>query len=391
MKKVCIIRHAYFPNDTTARKESLALIDKGYSVDVICLQDNHEKRMEVYKGINIYRLPVQHKRGSVSRYLYEYLSFFFLASIKLCSLFFRNRYDFIQVNSLPDFLVFVSVIPKLFGAKVLLGLNEPFPELWGSIFGFDGFDKKCFIRIIKFIEKLCIRYADKAIAVSEQMKDNCIKRGASPSKMSVIINAGADLEFNPDFYKEYYKNHKDKTLLLICHGLIAKRYGHRSIIKAVSLLKDKIPCIKLNILGKGEYEEELKKLVSDMKLENHVYFHGFIPFDDMIKMIAKSDIGIVAVEKNPYSDLVYTNKMFELIAMRRPVIITRTKAVEELFGPDNSCLKYFESGDEKDLARCIIELYNSPEKREKMVKNAYAKFEPVRWEKMQEVYCSLFV
>jgi glycosyltransferase involved in cell wall biosynthesis len=169
-----------------------------------------------------------------------------------------------------------------------------------------------------------------------------------------------------------------------------KRYGQQTLIKAVSLLKDKIPSIQLNILGKGEYEAELKKLVSNIHLEDYVHFHGVIPFDDMIRMIAKSDIGIVPVERNPYSDLVHTNKMFEYIAMKKPAVVTRTRAVEEFFGPNNSCLKYFESGDEKGLAKCIVELYKDPETRKKMVKNAYAKFESVRWERTQEVYCNLF-
>jgi glycosyltransferase involved in cell wall biosynthesis len=387
MKKVCIIRQGYFPHDVRVRKEALALIDKGYHVDVICLQDPGEEREKVYRGVNIYRIPMQHRRGSVLNYLYEYLTFFFLAGLKVSSLFFRNRYDFIQVNTLPDFLVFATLIPKIFGARVILDLHEPAPELWGSIF---GFDRKFLIRIVKFAEQISIRYADKAITVSEQMKGNYINRGAPPSKISVILNV-PNLEFNPDRYKEYYQNHTNEKFLLICHGLIVKRYGQQTLIKAVSLLKDKIPSIQLNILGKGEYEGELKKLVSDIHLEDYVRFHGVIPFDDMIKMIAKSDIGVVPVERNPYSDLVHTNKMFELIAMKKPVIISKTRAVEEFFSPDNSCLKFFESGDEKGLAGCILELYNNPEKREKMVKNAYAKFESVRWEKMQEVYCSLFV
>lgn len=387
MKKVCIIRQGYFPHDVRVRKEALALIDKGYKVDVICLQDPGEEKEEVYRGVNIYRLPMQHRRGSVLRYLYEYLTFFFLAGLKVSSLFFRNRYDFIQVNTLPDFLVFATLIPKMFGARVILDLHEPAPELWGSIF---GFDRKFLIRIVKFAEQISIRYADKAITVSEQMKDNYINRGAPPSKISVILNV-PNLEFNPDRYKEYYQNHTNEKFLLICHGLIVKRYGQQTLIKAVSLLKDKIPSIQLNILGKGEYEGELKKLVSDIHLEDYVRFHGVIPFDDMIKMIAKSDIGIVPVERNPYSDLVHTNKMFELIAMKKPVIISKTRAVEEFFSPDSSCLKFFESGDEKGLAKCILDLYKDPETREKMVKNAYAKFESVRWEKMQEVYCSLFV
>ncbi len=387
MKKVCIIRQGYFPHDVRVRKEALALIDKGYQVDVICLQDPGEAREEVYRGVNIYRLPMQHRRGSVLNYLYEYLTFFFLAGFKVSSLFFRNKYDFVQVNTLPDFLVFATLIPKMFGAKVILDLHEPAPELWGSIF---GFDKKFLMRIVKFAEQVSIRYADKVLTVSEQMKDNYVRRGAQPSKISVILNV-PNLEFNPNLFKEHYQNRKNGNLILICHGLIAKRYGHGTLIKAVSLLKDKIKSVQLNILGWGEYETELKKLVSSLKLEDHVHFHGLIPFDDMIKMIAKSDIGVVPVERNPYSDLVHTNKMFEYIAMKKPVIISKTRAVEEFFGPDNSCLKYFESGDEKGLARCVLELYDSPEKREEMAKNAYAKFESVRWEKTQEDYCNLFV
>jgi len=394
-KKICIIRHAY-AGCVRIRKETLALIDKGYKVDVICLRNVHEKRTEIYKGINIYRLPVQHCRGSVLRYLFEYLSFFCLAGIKLCLLFFRNRYDFIQVNTLPDFLVFVTVIPKLFGAKVVLDLHEPSPELYGLLF---KTDKKFLIGIIKFFEQISIRYADRAITVSEEMKNNYIKRGATPSKITVILNV-PNLEFNPDLYKTDFQSRKNNKFLLICHGLLVKRYGQYVAIKAISLLKDKIPSIQLNILGGGEYESELKKLVSDLKLEDYVHFHGWVPFLDMVKMVAKSDIGIVPVEKNPYSDLVHTNKMFEYIAMRKPVIITKTKAVEDFFGSkavedffgsNDNCLKYFESGDEKNLARCVIELYNSPEKREEMVKNAYAKFESVRWEITKEDYCNLFL
>ncbi len=386
MKKVCIIRQGYFPYDVRVRKEALALIDKGYQVDVICLQDSGEERQEVYRGVHIYRVPMQHRRGSVLNYLYEYLAFFYRAGVKVSSLFFRKRYDFIQVNTLPDFLVFATLIPKIFGAKVILDLHEPSPELYGSIF---GFDKKLLIRIVKFAEQISIRYADKVITVSDQMKDNYVKRGASASKISVILNV-PNLEFNPDRYKEYYQGHKNEKFSLICHGLIVKRYRHQTLIKAVSLLRDKIPGIQLNILGKGEYEGELKKLVSNIQVGDYVRFHGVIPFEEMIKMIAKSDIGVVAVEKNPYSDLVHTNKMFELIAMKKPVIISKTRAVEEFFGPDDSCLKFFESGDEKGLARRILELYQHPETRAKMVKNAYAKFESVRWEKMQEVYCNLF-
>ena len=113
MKKLCILRHGHYPFDIRVRKEALALAAKGHQVDIICLKKGAEKSREVNQGINIYRIPIKHRRESISRYIYEYTAFFSLATIKLCSLYFRNRYDFIQVNTLPDFLVFATIIPKL--------------------------------------------------------------------------------------------------------------------------------------------------------------------------------------------------------------------------------------------------------------------------------------
>jgi glycosyltransferase involved in cell wall biosynthesis len=110
----------------------------------------------------------------------------------------------------------------------------------------------------------------------------------------------------------------------------------------------------------------------------------------MIKMIVNSDVGIVPVEQNLYSDLVHTNKMFELIAMKRPVIATRTRAVEDFFGSDDCCLKYFESGNEVDLAKRIIELYNDSEKRRKMANNAFRKYESVCWKESKNEYCRIY-
>ena len=110
-----------------------------------------------------------------------------------------------------------------------------------------------------------------------------------------------------------------------------KRYGQDVAIKAIAIVKEEIPNIQLNILGYGEYESVLKKLALELKLNNYVHFCGFIPFLNMVKMVAKSDIGIVPIEKNAYSDLIHTNKMFEFIAMKKPVIISRTKAVRRFF------------------------------------------------------------
>lgn len=389
MKKVCIVRQGYFPLDPRVRKEALALIEKGFQVDLICLtgpRQEGQKRIDFDKGVNIYRIPVSRIRGGPVRYAIQYIAFFLLATIKLCSLYFRNRYDFIQINTLPDFLVFVAIVPKLFGAKVVLDLHEPTLELYGSKF---GAKKNLVSRIISFVEQASIRFADRAITVSEEMKQKYVSKGADPSKITVVVNVPS-MEFRQEDYQELY-NKKSKRFSLMCHGAILKRYGQDLAVKAVDLLKDEIPNIHLDITGMGDsFEDELKKLVQQLDLKEHVQFHGLVPFDKMVKMLAKTDIGLVPVQKNPYSDLVHTNKMFEFIAMKKPVVITRTKAVEGFYGPDDSCIKFFESGNEKELAKCILELYKAPEKREDMVIKAFDKFKTVQWDVLKEVYCGLF-
>jgi len=213
----------------------------------------------------------------------------------------------------PIISSFVTLIPKLLSAKTVLDLHEPSPELWGLKF---GGKKEFLIRFVAIAAQLAIKFTDHAITVSEQMKENYIKRGAKASKISVVLNV-PNLEFNYELYEEELKAAKKDYFSLVCHGSIIKRYGQDVAVKAINLVKDDIPEIRLNIMGTGEYEANVKQLVSELKLEKYVHFLGFIPFLDMIKTVGSADIGLVPVEKNDYSDLVHTNKMFEFIAMKR--------------------------------------------------------------------------
>ena len=122
MKNICIVRHGYYPADIRVRKEALALVAKGFKVDIICLKEKNEKRKEVKGNLNIYRVSVRHLRGGISRYLTEYMSFFGLATIMLLSLYLKNRYDFIQVNTLP---VLSLVSPRLILATSFSRLFPP--------------------------------------------------------------------------------------------------------------------------------------------------------------------------------------------------------------------------------------------------------------------------
>jgi glycosyltransferase involved in cell wall biosynthesis len=77
-------------------------------------------------------------------------------------------------------------------------------------------------------------------------------------------------------------------------------------------------------------------------------------------------------------------KMFEYIALGRPVVAPRLEAIETIF--DDSCLKFFEAGSATDMARAIRELYLDPSERRRLVENASRRYEQLRWKETKQNY-----
>src|SRR5699024_8973667 len=75
---------------------------------------------------------------------------------------------------------------------------------------------------------------------------------------------------------------------IVTVGRLAEQKGQWHLIRALNKVKKEIPDVKLIILGEGELEDYLKKLVNDYKLTENVHFLGFQknPF----KYITKSDM-----------------------------------------------------------------------------------------------------
>lgn len=382
-----MVVHAYYPADETrVLREAGVLVQNGFEVDVICLQERGKKRYEVVNGIGVYRLPVErHQGGALIKYIFEYLTFFLLSSIVLLFKFIKKRYTVIQVHNPPDFLVFVTIVPKLLGAKIILDIHDPVPELVMSKFGL-SYDN-VLVKIIKFLERYSTKFADGLIVVSRSSAELLQSRRIQSDKIFTIMNTtDPNLFDRTQFHGRKFKKN-DRPLRFIYHGALLKRYGLDTAIKAFYIIKDKFPGLSMKIYGRGEAASELNKLISDLSLEQHIILGGFVPADDIPRLIAETDVGIVPYKKDKFTDLILPTKAFEYIVMDKPVIMSRISAVEDVF--DDTAVLFFEPDNPDDLARCILELYNKPQKRRQLVCNAWKQYEPIRWEVMSERYCNL--
>jgi len=376
-----MIRQHHFPLEPRLRREVEALATAGHQVDVICLARPGEPRYEQMGNITVRRLPLQRRKGSSLRYLMEYSSFLLIAGLLVTVLCLRRRYDIVQANTIPDALVFAGLVPRLLRARVILDLYECMPEFFAT-----KFQKRMEhpgVRIIAWLEQASIRFADFAITCNELMRETFVTRGASRDKLGIIMNSADREVFDPQRYPAPTRT--PDRFVLICHGSIEERYGLDTTIRAVALLRDEIRGLRLEIYGEGSDRARLVQLTRYLNVEHAVSFsNGFIPMEDLLKAIAAADAGVVATKRDPFRDLVHCLKMFDYIEMRKPVIVSRTPAVNAYF--DESCFQYFESDDPDDLARAIRELRANPELADRKVQHVTRVNEAYQWSHQADLY-----
>ena len=379
--RVCIIRYNHYPRESHVRRDAEALRDAGYQVDIICSKHKDQEKLESVNGISVYRVPVTHRRGGLFRYIVEYSLFFLLSSVKLNLLYSKKKYDFIEVDTMPDFLVFTALVPKLLGSKVVLYLFEDMPELMASKFCMANHN--FFVKFLALIEKLSANYADHVIVCHELSRRKLLERRKVKTPISVILNVPDEDVFPLSVRITNRAHSNDGPFTIVHHGTITENYGIQIIIEAVSLLKKQIP-IRLKIFGKGEYRKTLEDLLERLGVKNEVSFAGYVCQEKLVEEIGKADAGVVAL-LNEYQS---PNKLFEFVAMRKPVITSHLRTIRQHFSGDS--LKYFRVGDGKDLARCILELYRNPTQKTSLATNAIKVYEKYRWSKMKKKYLKAY-
>lgn len=374
--RVCIVRQTdmYEP---PVQRAAEALVGIGFDVEVICMRHRERPRRLVMNGVEITSLPTSLGRSSRHRYVIDYGVFFVMVAWTLTVRHLRRRYAVLQVNTMPDFLVFAATIPRLLGARLFVFMNEPVPELAETLYGAGRMT-----RILVRIEQRALAFADHAYTVTEQLKERYVNRGAAAERITVVLN-GADPNVRFGTWSPSANGSKE-DFTVICHGAIEERYGQDTLVEAVHLLRDEIPELRLVLTGRGAFVDQVLRMVEQYRLKDGVSFHGWVSHERLNDLLHSADVGVVAQKPSPYSHLVHTNKMVDYWLFGLPVIAGRLHAVSELY--DESVIEYFEPGSAADLARAIRRLYEDPQRRAELALAGRLAQERNGWLVQREAY-----
>jgi glycosyltransferase involved in cell wall biosynthesis len=386
MTRLCIIVHKNYYFDTRIRRYAESLLKRGIQVDVICPPEKFKTMVEVTKGLTVYTIPVQHRQRGRIGYVLEYGSSFVLYSIYLLFLHIKKQYQLIHIHNLPDLLIFSGLIPRILGTPLILDIHDPMPELFKSKYGEEA--HKLTYRLIVLQEYLSCKFANAVITANSLFKQNLILRGTPPEKITVINNYPDLKIFNRSLYINVLKSRKG-TFSLIYPGTIAPRYGLEIAIRALPLLVTRIPNILLIIIGpEAPYKDQLKQQVEKLGLSSNTIFLPLAKNEEIPQRIAQADIGIYPALYDAHMNIATPTKVLEYAAMGIPIISSRLRIIEELFG--NSSVMVFDPGDVDQFAHCVIKLYENPSLREELVLKADQEFvQKHSWENEFQDYLEL--
>lgn len=327
-----MVAYTNYTTDARVVKEAESAFNAGYNVDFLTLRRNGDSANEVLNGINVIRLKQYRYRGEGKiKYIASYLEFFLRVLFKSVLLLFSKRYKIVHINNMPDFLVFSTIILKLFGAKVILDIHDPMPNLFVTKMQ-DGY--QWIHKLLLYQELLSAKYSDKVLTVTEPVKDSLVSDGIPKEKITVVANFADENLFKVN--NGYEVNGK---LKLIYHGTIAERWGLQKIIIALSKIKRKEK-FHFRIIGEGDYSNELKELIREKGVESIVDFDNRVyPFAKVGQFLKDYNLGIVSLDLTPATDYALSTKMVEYIATGMPVLTIKNKAVDYYFG-ENGCFFY---------------------------------------------------
>ena len=195
-----------------------------------------------------------------------------------------------------------------------------------------------------------------------------MNRGVAAKKITIITN-GADLEQFQPLPKEnaFRLQHQlDGKFVVSYVGTLGMAHRLETVLKAAHRLHgDK--SVVFMIVGDGAEREKLMRQMKSMNLSKLI----MLPQQSKEKVpqiIAASDACMVLLKKNDLFKTVIPSKIFEAMAMERPVILGVEGESKDIIEKAN-CGLCIEPENDEQLAESVLRLYNNPELSERLGRN----------------------
>jgi glycosyltransferase involved in cell wall biosynthesis len=370
--KICMLAYSFYENDSRIKQYANALVDRGDAVDVIALRRPGQPAHSVLNGVNVFRIQTRtvNERGPLS-YLFRIIRFLLLSAGFIAWRHASRRYQLVHVHSVPDFLVFAAIVPKLFGTPVILDIHDVLPEFYASKFrvSLDSFA----FRSLVLVERVSIAFANHVIVANHLWCERVAARCGHPEKCSPIRNYPPLGLFNPQA-----RTRNDGKFLITYPGSLNWHQGVDVASAAFARVKDQMPHSEFHIYGEGPAKESLIQLAGNLGLRDRIIFHGLIPTEEIVKVMANTDLAVEPKRAgSQFGNEALSMKIFEFMAVGVPLVVSRTRIHQYYYS--DSLVFYYDDDNDEQLAANILFLSNDSSRRQQQVSDALQYVEEHNW------------
>jgi glycosyltransferase involved in cell wall biosynthesis len=224
----------------------------------------------------------------------------------------------------------------------------------------------------RVIDIWSLRLSDLVLADTQAHKDYYCRRFRQDARKIEVLPVGFDDHiFSQNLAQSRplsSKGHGPITVLFF--GSFLPLHGVDIIIQAAHEVWPEDRTIRFQFIGRGQTFPLAKRLATDFGLEN-VCFENWVSQALLArKMAEEADICLGIFGRTEKAGRVVPHKIFQSMALRKPVITSRTPAVEEFFSHRKNIF-LCRRADPVSLARAILELKNQASLREEIAENAF--------------------
>lgn len=154
------------------------------------------------------------------------------------------------------------------------------------------------------------------------------------------------------------------------HGSYIPLQGIKYILSAAKLCNDRP--YHFVIIGDGQEYKAIQKEAESLKLSN-VSFLKRVPLEELPSYIVAADLCLGIFGDSEKTERVIPNKVYEYLAMAKPVLSADTPAMREYF-TDKTHVRLCKAADPHNIVEAIDELYKDQALRKKIAENGHTLF-----------------
>lgn len=369
---ILVISQYFYPETFRINDMTAEWVRRGYKVTVITGIPNYpmgrfyngygysKKRREIWKGMEIIRLPLIPRGNSKIGMVFNYFSF--VASGWIWGLITKVKADIVfsfEVSPMTQALVGCWYVKRK-RVPHFLYVQDLWPE---NVEMVAGIRNPIILNSLERMVKYIYAHTDRIFVTSESFRKNIVKKVTEEKKVIYWP------QYAEDFYQPIKMKRDDNTFRVIFTGNIGYAQGLNILPAAAEYLKKENTEVTFVIVGDGRYQKQLEKDIEERDVRDYFEMIPRQPAENISELMAECDIAFLSFSDTKLWEMTIPAKLQSYMACGMPIIAAASGETRRIIN-EAGCGICVDIGDVAALAGAIQGLMTDKCRIQKMSSNS---------------------